>query len=161
MEETRESNLTNENNRYARFRPVLSKRWLLIIAGCMWSAVGIMLMTYAIVWLTRELSISSILLGLLGVALSAAMFRFIFKKVASKNVNRILSLDDKACLFSFQPWTSYLIIVFMMTLGIILKNSAIPKPYLAVVYMTIGSALFQASITYYTHFAVYQSSGVS
>jgi hypothetical protein len=37
----------------------------------------------------------------------------------------------------------------MITLGIILRNSAIPKQYLAVIYTTIGGAIFLSSFHYY------------
>jgi hypothetical protein len=69
-----------------------------------------------------------------------------------KNIKRILSLNDKASVFAFQAWTGYLIIAVMMTTGMLLRNSSIPKPYLAVVYLAIGSALLLASMNYYKHF---------
>ena len=37
----------------------------------------------------------------------------------------------------------------MVVLGIILRSSPIPKQYLAMVYTTIGGALFLASLRYY------------
>jgi len=40
----------------------------------------------------------------------------------------------------------------MVSTGIFLRNSAIPKVYQAVVYTTIGGALIQASVKYYTRF---------
>ena len=40
----------------------------------------------------------------------------------------------------------------MITGGILLRHSAVPKSYLAVVYAAIGGALLQASVHYYLRF---------
>ena len=44
---------------------------------------------------------------------------------------------------------SYLLVVFMMALGMVLRNSAFPRIYLSVIYTTIGAALFFSSLHYY------------
>ena len=141
-----------KNSWWSYLKPTLPKRWLLIVAGAMWSAVGIMLLNYAVTWLTLSFSIPAILLGVLGIILSVMVNRWGFSKIALKNIERFLALNDKACLFSFQAWKSYLLILVMVSTGIFLRNSAIPKVYLAVVYTTIGGALIQASVKYYTRF---------
>lgn len=135
----------------AKFNPAVSKKWLFGLAGVMWSGVGIMLCLYAITWLTDPLSLVTFLLGLLGVVISIAANRFQFGGLALKNIARIQALADKACLFAFQAWKGYLIIAVMVTGGMLLRSSAIPKPYLAVVYVAIGGALLQASLNYYAH----------
>lgn len=141
-----------KNSWWSYLKPTLPKRWLLIVAGAMWSAVGIMLLNYAVTWLTLSFSIPAILLGMLGIILSVMVNRWGFSKIALKNIERILALNEKACLFSFQAWKSYLLILVMVSTGIFLRNSAIPKVYLAVVYTAIGGALIQASVKYYTRF---------
>jgi hypothetical protein len=135
-----------------KFNPTLPKVWLLMIAGVMWTGVSFMLLNYAITWLVNPFVLANLWLGLLGVAISIAANYFQFWKLAGKNVDRILALNDRACLFSFQAWKGYLIIAVMVTGGILLRNSSIPKPYLAVVYAGIGGALLQASIRYYSSF---------
>lgn len=161
MEKQCEMQNPNKKNWLVRFNPVLPKRWLLILAGFMWTCVGIMLLNYAVSWLATPFSSSSIFIGLLGLALSVVANRFQFIKLARKNVDRILALKEKACLFSFQAWKGYLIIAIMITTGILLRNSAIPRHCLAVLYTTIGGALVQASATYYTRFFLPPSSGLS
>ena len=64
------------------------------------------------------------------------------------DLERILPMDEKKCLFSFIPWKSYLIIVVMITIGAILRHSVIPKQYLAIVYTAIGLALILSSVRY-------------
>jgi hypothetical protein len=57
-------------------------------------------------------------------------------------------MDEKQCLFAFIPWKSYLMIALMITMGAILRHSSIPKPYLAILYTTIGLALILSSVRY-------------
>jgi hypothetical protein len=139
-------------NLLVKYNPVLPKKWLLVIAGVMWTCVGVMLLGYAVTWLTTPPTLITGLLGAFGIVISILANRFEFSKLAKKNVARILALNDKPCLFSFQAWKGYLIIVVMITAGILLKSSSIPKPYLAVVYAAIGGALLQASVNYYLSF---------
>lgn len=161
MEKQSEMQNLNKKSWLERFNPVLPKRWLLILAGLMWSAVGIMLLNYAVSWLAIQFSTASVLLGILGIVLSVVAYRLLFLKIARTNIDRILALKEKACLFSFQAWKGYLIIVVMITTGILLRHSVIPKPYLAVLYTTIGAALALASISYYTQFLFSPSSSIS
>lgn len=135
-----------------QLNPAVPKHWLLLVAGLMWSGVGILLITLALTWMAKGFSIVAVLLGLLGIVISVIANRFMFTRLALKNINRILASNDKACLFSFQAWTGYVIIAVMMTLGITLRNSAIPKVYLAAVYIAIGGALLLASFNYYRYF---------
>lgn len=135
-----------------RFNPSISKYWLLVLAGVMWSGVGILLTVYAVSWWMADLSWSSFFLAVLGFGVSWFVYRQGFSKIARKNMGRILRYEDKACLFSFQAWSGYLIIAVMMTGGILLKASAIPKPWLGVLYAAIGGGLFLSSFLYYQRF---------
>jgi len=133
-------------------KPVVPKRWLLIIGGVMWTGVGVLLIVLAIGWLLVAPSIGMVLLGLLGVTISIFANKSQFTWLAKKNIQRILNLEEKASVFAFQAWTGYLIIAVMMTGGMLLRHSIVPKPALAVVYLSIGGALLQASVHYYIQF---------
>ena len=88
---------------------------------------------------------------LVGVLLALAIFHFGFSKLAKKNIQRITDMaGDKICIFAFQEWTSYPLIVVMIGLGLSLRNLLpIPKPYLAILYIGIGGGLFLSSLYYY------------
>jgi hypothetical protein len=137
------------HSKFARFNPVVPRNWLLALAGLMWSAVGILLCSYALTWVTHPATTIALALGLLGLAISVAINYWGFSKLARKNIDRILEYDERACAFAFQAWKGYLIIAVMMAGGIMLRHSAIPRPWLAVVYAAIGAALLQASMNYY------------
>jgi hypothetical protein len=42
-----------------------------------------------------------------------------------------------------------LIIAVMISLGLFLRHSSLPKQYLAVIYLAVGGALFLSSFYYY------------
>jgi hypothetical protein len=135
-----------------KMSPAIPRRALLVLAGAAWTAVGIMLLNYGYTWLTHPPVIRNLGIGILSVAASLAVYRIGFNGIALKNIARIRSLKEKPCAFSFLAWKGYLIIAVMMTMGILLRGSSIPRPYLAIVYVTIGGALFLSSLSYYSHF---------
>ena len=130
-------------------KPAVTKSWLIALAGLMWTGVGVMLCRLAYVWLAAVNRGMAASLGLLGVAMAVAAYYFGFSKIARKNMKRLCLLTERTCVFAFQTWRGYLIVGFMIVLGIILRNSAIPKQYLAIIYATIGGAIFLSSFHYY------------
>ncbi|MGO8987671.1 MAG: hypothetical protein ACLQGU_07360 [bacterium] len=130
-------------------RPAVTKYWLIALAGLMWTGVGVMLCRLAYIWLAVISRAMAASLGLFGIGMAVAVYYLGFSKIARKNLKRLCLLTERTCVFAFQTWRGYLIIGFMITLGIILRNSAIPKQYLAVIYTTIGGAIFLSSFHYY------------
>jgi hypothetical protein len=73
-----------------------------------------------------------------------------FARMAEKNIQRIEDLPSRPCLFAFQSWTSYPLVAFMISLGLALRASPLPKPLLAGLYLAIGGGLFLASLRYFS-----------
>lgn len=117
----------------------------------MWSGVGIMLVAFAANWLGIVHSWTVLLLILAGLLLAAGIYFLGFSKLASRNVQRILNIpNERVCLFAFQKWTSYPLVLVMIAMGIYLRlYSPIPKPYLAILYIGLGASLFVSSFQYY------------
>ena len=134
-------------------KPCVPKPWLHLTAGVMWSGVGIFLNTLAYDWLIPVSKNQVIFFVFFGILMAAIIYKFGFSKLAKENINRVEALTaEKSCLFAFQKWTSYPLIVVMIALGIFLrKYTSIPKPYLAVMYIGIGGGLFLSSFLYYWH----------
>ncbi len=131
------------------FKPGVSKYWLLMLAGLMWSGVGTLLCRRAYTWLTGINGYRAIFFDLLSVAMAIAVYRFGFSRIAARNINRLCLLTERTCVFAFQTWKGYLIIGSMIGLGYVLRSSTFPKQYLAIVYIAIGGALFLSSFSYY------------
>lgn len=117
----------------------------------MYTTIGAMLCRLAVEWLLAASTSPAfaIALGLSGVILALGAYRAIFSRIVNKNIARVCSLPEKGCFFAFQAWKSYVLIAFMAGLGFTLRHSSFPKHYLAVIYLTIGGALFLASSSYY------------
>lgn len=135
-----------------RLNPAVSRNLLLLLAGTVWILVGIMLLSIAKTWLISISGIRAYLILAAGVLLALLIHHFGFLKIVDKNLERILEMEGKKCLFAFIPWKSYAIIAVMIALGRILRSSSLPKQYLAVLYIGIGSALILSSIRYLRFF---------
>lgn len=144
--------LVNDSNNIAgnidKYKPAVPKSVLLFLAGCLWMSIGIMLLFFAASWLLHSANINRYAFAGTGIALAAFVHYFGFRKIADKNIARILPLEEKRCLFSFLTWKTYLIIPAMIALGTILRHSSIPKQYVAILYLGIGFALILSSMRY-------------
>ena len=135
---------------YSRLNPRVDRKWLIIISGVMWTCVGIFLNILAYGWL-KSFNITQVILSVfIGILAGWLIAYFGFSNLANKNVSRIFAYPKKVCVFAFQEWKSYILIVFMMSLGIFIRTTGlIPKIILAPMYIGIGTALFLASFKYY------------
>jgi hypothetical protein len=138
-----------------KFKPAVRKVWLHISAGLVWFGVGLMLIGFASRWLKPVNSSAMLLLVTAGLLLAIGINFFGFSKLAKKNIKRISGLEgEKVCLFAFQGWTSYPLVLLMIFLGIYLRTySPFPKPLLAILYLGIGGGLLSASLHYLAHIA--------
>ena len=143
--------MSSSRSPLSSWTPAAPKPWLLLVAGMMWSGVGVFLCSLTIKWLQPVEIISRIWFIIGGLVLAFSIYWFGFSKLTDKNIQRIDSIPkEKVCIFAFQQWTSYPLVIFMIALGIVLrKYSPIPKPWLAGMYIGIGGSLFLASFHYF------------
>jgi hypothetical protein len=132
--------------------PAIDKRFLVALSGIMWSIVGIALCKLAFIWLSQSNANNAVWFGATGILLSLLIHHFGFLKLVDKNITRIAAKEGKVCVFAFQPWKSYLIIAIMIGMGIALRHSALPKPYLSIIYLGFGGAMMLSSLRYYRIF---------
>jgi hypothetical protein len=135
-----------------KFTPSADKGVLVFLAGTMWCGVGIMLVSLAVSWLSLLSFRESGIYYAAGFLAAMAIHHFGFLKIADKNLNRLLPLTEKKCLFSFMTWKSYIMVLIMVSMGITLRHSALPKRYLSILYNGIGLALFLSGIRYVRFF---------
>ncbi len=135
-----------------RFKPASGRETLVLLAGLVWFGVGIALLRLAASWLNLYSGPGRPLYYAAGFLAALLIHHFGFLKVADKNLERLLPLTEKKCLFSFIPWKSYLIAAVMVPLGVTLRHSAITKQYLSVLYNGIGLALLLSSLRYFRYF---------
>jgi len=132
-----------------KFDPAVDKRILIALSGLMWSGVGIMLCNLAVGWLLQSAARPRIWCGSAGIMLALMIHHFGFLKLVNRNIARIIAKEDKVCIFGFQPWKSYVIIAIMIAMGTTLRHSALPRQYLAIIYIGFGGAMLLSSIRYF------------
>lgn len=135
-----------------KFTPSVDKRILVLLAGVMWIGVGIMLIRYAVSWLSHYNSREQAIYFTTGFITAMPVHHFGFLKIADKNLRRLLPMAEKRCVFSFMTWRSYLIVLVMVSMGIALRHSSLSKLYLSILYNGIGLALFLSGIRYLRFF---------
>lgn len=118
----------------------------------MWCGVGVMLVSFAGSWLSPYNMMEQGIYYTAGFLTALPIHHFGFLKIADKNLSRLLPLTEKKCFFSFITWRSYIIVLIMVTMGITLRHSSIPKRYLSILYTGIGLALFLSGIRYFRFF---------
>jgi hypothetical protein len=136
----------------SHFNLRVNKVTLMLFAGLVWMAVGIMLCKMAIGWLINYAAGSKYIFASTGVLAALVIHHFGFLKVVNKNLTRLYAFEGKRCPFAFISWKSYILVAIMMTMGITMRHSSIPKQYLSVLYLAIGLALILSSTRYFRRY---------
>ena len=131
----------------------VKKRILLLIAGLMWLVAGINVARLGVlgyrsvnkVWYLPCLSIIIFMI-----------FGLMFLKMSKNHTKRILAYDDYMPFWTFFDKKSYLIMVFMMSLGIGLRASGIVSEFfIAFFYTGLGFALALAGLAFLKNYVIY------
>ena len=132
-----------------RLKPAVPKHWLIAIAGLVWSAAGSLLCHMAWGWLRPLPTLRIIGLLTAGVALALVLHRLMLARIARRNMDRICTYAERGCVFAFQAWRSYLIILVMIAMGSFLRHTMISREILALFYTAMGGALILSSLAYF------------
>jgi hypothetical protein len=135
--------------KFEKFKPGVHKNLLLVLSGILWTGVGIMLIFLAYQWLLAFTGSYKYLYAGIGILAALIIHHFGFLKIVDKNLGRISLMQGKPCAFAFMSWKSYLMVLIMVSMGIGLRHSPLPKQYLSVIYIGIGGALILSSIRYF------------
>ena len=130
---------------------MVSKRTLLFIAGLVWLAAGVNILRIGLKVLVPLFSGATgrLLLALGLAAVICAAFSLMFHRIVVKHTNRILGYETKQPVYRFFDGKSYLLMAFMMTLGITLRRSGlVPEFFFAWFYTGLGTALSVAGIRF-------------
>lgn len=128
----------------------VNKNILQLISGILWTGIGILLPSFTIKWFPLLNEKEKLIVLIIGIILGITIAYFGFSKIANKNINRINQYNKKISVFKFQTWKSYILIIFMINLGVFMRTSGkVPKNILVPIYLGIGIALFISSFKYY------------
>ncbi len=121
---------------------------LILVNGLLWTAIGIKI---SLIGIDYYRHLDSILWWhfILSTAIFAG-FWFMFTGVVRKYSERILKMTEpKTSIFKTFSIKGYIIIAFMITLGIVLKRiPQVPDSFIAWFYCGLGPGLFSAGIRF-------------
>jgi hypothetical protein len=141
------------SNSVTSYKPAIPRRFLLLLAGFFWALAGGILCLRAFVWVEEKGMQTMVLVETASAIVAIAAYALWFSKLVMRNISRIHRLPEWACAFAFTAWHGYLMIGIMMTLGILLRNSSIPRLFLAVPYGIMGAILLVGSLRFFREFA--------
>lgn len=148
----------NQMNLLQTLKPSIPRRYLLFVAGVVWTLAGGMLLYKGISLfrIYRELLWLKITISILGGGL---FYLLLFSKISLKHAWRIINLkNENPCVFSFFNIRSYIMMAIMITSGIILRKSGIISPeYLSVLYVTMGIPLFLSALRFFYYEIYYRT----
>lgn len=124
----------------------VKKKTLLLVAAIVWAAAGVNILRIGIeavitVFQTHRPLMSALFVA--GAILVFVGFFFMFRKVVNRHAARILGYqEEKKSIFLFFDLKGYLLMAFMMGMGIVLRRSGFaPTEFFASFYTGLGSAL--------------------
>lgn len=126
----------------------VNRNVLLITAGIVWIVAGVNILRIGIVtwldqsdhWLFKVCEASVVFL---------LFFVFVFKKLYDKHTQRIENKKDSNCPFAFFDVKGWIIMTFMITLGItVRKFHLLPDAFISVFYTGLSLALIFTGVLF-------------
>lgn len=127
------------------------KNNLLLIAGIVWGFAGFNILKIGITTYQNYFNWWRLLISF---AIFAAFQLFVFGKMVKKHTTRITQYEaDRQYFYKFFDVKGFMIMIFMMTFGIVLRKSNIcPDVFIAVFYSGLGASLFTAGILFIVNY---------
>ena len=124
----------------------VNRTTLLLIAGIVWCIAGINILRIGIVTYPPYIGIVQLVLSVL----IFVAFMMMFRRIVIRHRKRILHLpEERVPFWLFFDKKSYILMIFMMGLGIALRSTGIaPDIFIAVFYTGLGAALTAAGILF-------------
>ena len=130
--------------RMGRFKPAVRRNTLLLSSACLWTLVGLLLLikgSYRWYYLPDHYPL--VIAG--GIIAGTLKSLWILDKSARNGITRIQKFDDGTCLGAVYSSKTWILVLCMMCLGVILRNSSCPVQLLSFLYFAIGWALLFSS----------------
>ena len=123
-------------------KPGVSLRTHHFLAASIWSLVGVFLMTRGAFFLHTA---GRLWLFLPALVAGTCKSIFLLDKAARKNLTRLSGKEDGDCLGGVYSAKMWALVVIMMVLGVLLRQSGLPWEVVGTLYVAIGWALLFSS----------------
>jgi hypothetical protein len=136
-------------HRLLLFKPGAPKWMLMLLGAALWGFAAYRILSIGIVDLEKYQN-HEFLNYLLGIAGFIPFFLGVFRKVSFRYFNRIVNLPQKRpCLFAFFDLRGYLIMSFMITLGVLLNHwKVVSDEYKGIFFISLGLSLLASSVVF-------------
>lgn len=130
----------------------MNRKHLFIVASIIWGIPGVIITVKGISAYVMQPSENLWWLLLITVSVLAAFF-MMFRRIVDRYSNRIASLPDKVKIWQTFPPRGWILLVFMMGLGIALKHiPQIPSAFTASFYSGLGPMLLISAFRFASNF---------
>ncbi len=127
------------------YKPAAPARLHLLLAAGMWTAVATLLLLFGIRWTWMAHTPYFWPLVAAAVALGLVKARFVLDRTTVRMIERIRTRGDGRCIGGFQSLRSWAFVLLMMAAGRLLRGSPLPRIIVALLYLTVGTALLLAT----------------
>jgi len=144
-------------NIWTKLKPGVPKQVLVILAASLWGFASYRILKLSFIKIDENARNAWInySIGVLGFM---PFYWFVFRKVSKRYVLRIINMkEEKPCLFAFFDIRGYILMTFMITMGILISHwSLIPDLYKGTFFVSLGLSLLASAIYYlYAGFRYY------
>jgi len=132
------------------YKPSVSKKTLLLIAGIIWLAGGYILLNKGALFIL-EYSHHILFHFIIGISSGFIFFLIFFFNISKNYINRIVLLcSDKPNIFSFNNFKIYILLVFIIVSLLFLKRfNYIDHTLISILYISIGCSYLLSSIKFF------------
>jgi hypothetical protein len=127
-----------------RFKPGATTHTHLLLSAVLWTTIGLLLLAKGFYRLS-QLNDGQVFIMVPAILAGSLKAYFILDKSARRGINRILTFKDGTCLGAVYSVKTWILVLCMMGMGVILRNSSLPMQLLCFLYLTIGWALLLSS----------------
>lgn len=132
-----------------RLKPGVPKIVLIALGALIWGLAAFRILTLGYIFIERH-ALHHLVNYFIGIAGFIPFFLLVFRKVSYRYITRIKNLPyNRPCVFAFFDFRGYLMMSFMIILGIIISHlELIPELFKGTFFISLGTSLFASSILY-------------
>lgn len=126
----------------------MNRKHLYVVAAVIWGIPGIIITSKGISAYGMQTSDNLWWLLLITVAVLTGFF-LMFRRIVDRYCDRIAALPDKVKIWQTFPIKGWILLIFMMSLGIALKHiPGVPSAFTASFYTGLGPMLLLSAVRY-------------
>lgn len=130
-------------------KPGVPKSVLIALGAALWGFASYRILKMGFIFIERH-ALHHFVNYLIGIAGFVPFFLLVFRKVSLRYITRIKNLPQhRPCMFAFFDLRAYLMMTFMITMGIAFSHwKIIPELYKGTFFISLGLSLLASSIFY-------------